>query len=146
MPTLGVVSQSNNGPVCFSGSYAGAVVGMPLSGLLTNNFGWPAGFYVFGKCRKYFIANHCANLLKDLNDLVKKEVHVTSYWLPTIPFLAAVTRLEHACTRHTGYLQQKQCVRCIRVIVSYLMSYLAILVVITNIKAQGRITCAIFWC
>lgn len=31
-----------------TGSYAGAVLGMPLSGILTKNFGWQSGFYVFG--------------------------------------------------------------------------------------------------
>ena len=31
-----------------SGSYAGAVLGMPLSGILTKNLGWQSGFYVFG--------------------------------------------------------------------------------------------------
>jgi len=37
----------------YTGSYAGAVVGMPLSGILTKHFGWPTGFYVFGRyiCR-----------------------------------------------------------------------------------------------
>nr|WDE40214.1 vesicular glutamate transporter-like protein [Schizocardium californicum] len=32
----------------FSGSYAGAVVGLPLSGFLTDYAGWPAVFYVYG--------------------------------------------------------------------------------------------------
>ncbi|KAI8494180.1 hypothetical protein Bbelb_279400 [Branchiostoma belcheri] len=32
----------------FCGSYAGAVVSMPLSGLLTDYAGWPCPFYVYG--------------------------------------------------------------------------------------------------
>ena len=32
----------------FSGSYAGAVLGMPLSGILTDYWGWEACFYVYG--------------------------------------------------------------------------------------------------
>lgn len=32
----------------FSGSYAGAVIGMPVSGLLTDYLGWPAPFYLYG--------------------------------------------------------------------------------------------------
>ena len=33
----------------FLGSYAGAVLGMPLSGILTRSLGWQSGFYAFGK-------------------------------------------------------------------------------------------------
>ena len=32
-----------------TGSYAGAVFGMPVAGLLTEYAGWPVVFYVFGK-------------------------------------------------------------------------------------------------
>lgn len=39
-----------------TGSYAGAVLGMPLSGILTKNFGWQSGFYVFGN---YFFFYYC---------------------------------------------------------------------------------------
>jgi len=35
--------------VYLSGSYAGAVLGMPLSGILTDYWGWEACFYVYGK-------------------------------------------------------------------------------------------------
>jgi len=35
--------------IFYAGSYAGAVVGMPLSGLLTGSLGWEAPFYVYGK-------------------------------------------------------------------------------------------------
>ncbi|XP_059170865.1 vesicular glutamate transporter 2-like [Physella acuta] len=34
--------------ISFCGSYAGAVLGMPLSGILTRYLGWQSGFYVFG--------------------------------------------------------------------------------------------------
>ncbi|KAH9488856.1 hypothetical protein Btru_059285, partial [Bulinus truncatus] len=34
--------------ISFCGSYAGAVLGMPLSGILTRYMGWQSGFYVFG--------------------------------------------------------------------------------------------------
>ncbi|XP_071809541.1 vesicular glutamate transporter 1-like isoform X2 [Asterias amurensis] len=36
--------------IAFSGSYAGAVFGMPVAGLLTEYAGWPVVFYVFGAC------------------------------------------------------------------------------------------------
>ncbi|XP_022083703.1 vesicular glutamate transporter 1-like isoform X2 [Acanthaster planci] len=36
--------------IAFSGSYAGAVFGMPVAGLLTEYAGWPSVFYVFGCC------------------------------------------------------------------------------------------------
>ncbi|XP_067655531.1 vesicular glutamate transporter 2-like [Haliotis asinina] len=34
--------------ISFCGSYAGAVLGMPLSAVLTEYLGWQSGFYVFG--------------------------------------------------------------------------------------------------
>lgn len=35
--------------VCdFPGSYAGAVVAMPLAGILVQYIGWPSVFYVYG--------------------------------------------------------------------------------------------------
>ena len=36
-------------PFVLTGSYAGAVVGMPLSGILTDYLGWQACFYFYGK-------------------------------------------------------------------------------------------------
>ena len=39
--------------VMFSGSYAGAVLGMPLSGILTDYWGWEACFYVYGNRNAY---------------------------------------------------------------------------------------------
>ncbi|XP_038054615.1 vesicular glutamate transporter 2.1-like isoform X2 [Patiria miniata] len=36
--------------IAFSGSYAGAVFGMPVAGILTEYAGWPSVFYVFGCC------------------------------------------------------------------------------------------------
>ena len=38
--------------MCFfpAGSYAGAVLGMPLAGLLTEYAGWNSVFYCFGEC------------------------------------------------------------------------------------------------
>jgi len=41
----------------FTGSYAGAVLGMPLSGILTDYWGWEACFYVYGN------GNELANLV-----------------------------------------------------------------------------------
>jgi len=42
------MERSRLATISFSGSYAGAVVGMPLGGLLVENCGWPSVFYVFG--------------------------------------------------------------------------------------------------
>ena len=33
---------------CISGSYAGAVLGMPLSGIFTEYVGWESCFYFYG--------------------------------------------------------------------------------------------------
>jgi len=35
---------------CDVGSYAGAVLGMPLSGIMTDYAGWEACFYFYGMC------------------------------------------------------------------------------------------------
>jgi MFS transporter, ACS family, solute carrier family 17 (sodium-dependent inorganic phosphate cotransporter), member 6/7/8 len=32
-----------------TGSYAGAVLGMPLSGIMTDYMGWESCFYFYGK-------------------------------------------------------------------------------------------------
>ncbi|XP_069132032.1 vesicular glutamate transporter 1-like isoform X1 [Argopecten irradians] len=42
------LERSKLATISFCGSYAGAVLGMPLSGILTKQFGWQSGFYVFG--------------------------------------------------------------------------------------------------
>ncbi|XP_060556803.1 vesicular glutamate transporter 1-like isoform X2 [Ruditapes philippinarum] len=42
------LERSKLATTAFCGSYAGAVIGMPLSGILTKSFGWQSGFYVFG--------------------------------------------------------------------------------------------------
>lgn len=42
------LERSKLATISFCGSYAGAVLGMPLSGILTKHFGWQTGFYVFG--------------------------------------------------------------------------------------------------
>ncbi|XP_048780950.2 vesicular glutamate transporter 1-like isoform X2 [Ostrea edulis] len=42
------LERSRLATISFCGSYAGAVLGMPLSGILTKNLGWQSGFYVFG--------------------------------------------------------------------------------------------------
>ncbi|KAK3576150.1 hypothetical protein CHS0354_016309 [Potamilus streckersoni] len=42
------LERSKLATIAFCGSYAGAVLGMPLSGILTKQFGWQSGFYVFG--------------------------------------------------------------------------------------------------
>jgi len=44
----------------FSGSYAGAVLGMPLSGILTDYWGWEACFYVYGNDDQLVSARRCA--------------------------------------------------------------------------------------
>ncbi|XP_050409086.2 vesicular glutamate transporter 2 [Patella vulgata] len=42
------LERSKLATISFCGSYAGAVLGMPLSGVLTQYLGWQSGFYVFG--------------------------------------------------------------------------------------------------
>ncbi|XP_041366731.1 vesicular glutamate transporter 3-like [Gigantopelta aegis] len=42
------LERSKLATMSFCGSYAGAVLGMPLSGVLTDFLGWQSGFYVFG--------------------------------------------------------------------------------------------------
>lgn len=42
------LERSRLATISFCGSYAGAVLGMPLSGILTKTLGWQSGFYVFG--------------------------------------------------------------------------------------------------
>nr|WAS27827.1 putative vesicular glutamate transporter-like protein [Apostichopus parvimensis] len=42
------LERSKLATIAFSGSYAGAVLGMPVSGYLADYAGWPSVFYVFG--------------------------------------------------------------------------------------------------
>nr|KAG5698662.1 hypothetical protein BaRGS_003176 [Batillaria attramentaria] len=42
------LERSKLATISFCGSYAGAVLGMPLSALCTRYLGWQSGFYVFG--------------------------------------------------------------------------------------------------
>ncbi|XP_076809015.1 vesicular glutamate transporter 1-like isoform X1 [Clavelina lepadiformis] len=44
------LERSRLATISFSGSYAGAVIGMPLGGILVEYAGWPSIFYVFGCC------------------------------------------------------------------------------------------------
>ncbi|GIX72429.1 vesicular glutamate transporter 1 [Caerostris extrusa] len=41
------MERSRLATIAFCGSYAGAVVGMPLSGMLTDYISWQACFYVY---------------------------------------------------------------------------------------------------
>lgn len=43
------LERSRLATLAFCGSYAGAVVGMPLSGWLTKGISWQAPFYFYGK-------------------------------------------------------------------------------------------------
>jgi len=42
------MERSRLATLAFCGSYAGAVVGLPMSGVLTSHFGWQAPFYFYG--------------------------------------------------------------------------------------------------
>ncbi|XP_054713555.1 vesicular glutamate transporter 1-like [Uloborus diversus] len=42
------MERSRLATIAFCGSYAGAVVGMPLSAILTENISWQACFYIYG--------------------------------------------------------------------------------------------------
>uniref|UniRef100_H2ZMF3 Major facilitator superfamily (MFS) profile domain-containing protein n=1 Tax=Ciona savignyi TaxID=51511 RepID=H2ZMF3_CIOSA len=44
------LERSRLATISFSGSYAGAVIGMPIGGMLVEYAGWPSVFYVFGCC------------------------------------------------------------------------------------------------
>lgn len=43
------MERSRLATLAFCGSYAGAVVGLPMSGMLTKWLGWEACFYFYGK-------------------------------------------------------------------------------------------------
>ncbi|GFT05006.1 vesicular glutamate transporter 3, partial [Nephila pilipes] len=43
------MERSRLATIAFCGSYAGAVVGMPLSGILTAYISWQACFYIYGE-------------------------------------------------------------------------------------------------
>ncbi|GIY04569.1 vesicular glutamate transporter 1 [Caerostris darwini] len=47
------MERSRLATLAFCGSYAGAVVGMPLSGFLTDLAGWQACFYFYGESCGY---------------------------------------------------------------------------------------------
>ena len=42
------LERSRLATISFTGSYAGAVLGMPLSGKMTENLGWESSFYFYG--------------------------------------------------------------------------------------------------
>lgn len=44
------MERSKLATLAFCGSYAGAVVGIPLSSFLTSTFGWRLCFYFYGIC------------------------------------------------------------------------------------------------
>ncbi|XP_076316717.1 vesicular glutamate transporter 2-like [Tachypleus tridentatus] len=44
------LERSRLSTISFCGSYAGAVIGMPLSGMLTDRIGWQTCFYFYGAC------------------------------------------------------------------------------------------------
>jgi len=49
------LERSRLATLAFCGSYAGAVVGMPLSGWLTDGISWQAPFYFYGDLKENFI-------------------------------------------------------------------------------------------
>lgn len=52
---------------CFVGSYAGAVIAMPLAGILVQYTGWSSVFYVYGM---HFCSSH-SNILWPYSTLSK---------------------------------------------------------------------------
>lgn len=44
--------RSTLATISFTGSYAGAVLGIPLSGILTEYLNWQIAFYFYGKEKK----------------------------------------------------------------------------------------------
>ena len=54
------LERSRLATLAFCGSYAGAVFGMPISALLTDNISWPAPFYFYGQLpRKVVLSIWC---------------------------------------------------------------------------------------
>lgn len=52
---------------CFSGSYAGAVIAMPLAGILVQYSGWSSVFYVYGTTLFYgYACNKCFWIMKNI--------------------------------------------------------------------------------
>ena len=49
------MERSRLATLAFCGSYAGAVVGLPMSGLLTELLGWETCFYFYGTNHGHFI-------------------------------------------------------------------------------------------
>lgn len=60
------------------GSYAGAVIAMPLAGILVQYTGWSSVFYVYGKrvfcvyrmSHGYGANHHCTNMLNGLDECI----------------------------------------------------------------------------
>jgi ACS family sodium-dependent inorganic phosphate cotransporter-like MFS transporter 6/7/8 len=46
------LERSRLATIAFCGSYAGAVLGLPLSGILTEFVGWQTSFYFYGMSMK----------------------------------------------------------------------------------------------
>lgn len=49
------LERSRLATLAFCGSYAGVVLGMPLSGVLTAGIGWQAPFYFYGLFYRVFV-------------------------------------------------------------------------------------------
>jgi ACS family sodium-dependent inorganic phosphate cotransporter-like MFS transporter 6/7/8 len=49
------LERSTLATISFTGSYAGAVLGLPLSGLMTERINWQSSFYFYGYKIKNFV-------------------------------------------------------------------------------------------
>lgn len=64
------------------GSYAGAVIAMPLAGILVQYTGWSSVFYVYGtsglcaQCMShgYIVKHHCMSVLNSLDECILVSV------------------------------------------------------------------------
>lgn len=65
--------RSRLATISFTGSYAGAVLGLPLSGIMTERIGWESSFYFYGE---YYFDLKQAAKFKFIKIFFMSQVHV----------------------------------------------------------------------
>lgn len=89
------MERSRLATMAFSGSYAGVVIGMPMSGFLSGLVGWQAPFYFYGICGVLWYAcwlwltfekprNHPAITIQELKLIEKSLGESVQIAMPTI--------------------------------------------------------------
>uniref|UniRef100_A0A336M060 CSON006318 protein n=1 Tax=Culicoides sonorensis TaxID=179676 RepID=A0A336M060_CULSO len=89
------MERSRLATMAFSGSYAGVVIGMPMSGFLSGMVGWQAPFYFYGVCGVLWYScwlwlsfekprNHPAITIQELKYIEKSLGESVQIAMPTI--------------------------------------------------------------